>query len=442
MRQLHSGGICAWFSEKKKMRILLVSANTEKINLPTYPLGLACVAHATLKAGHDVKCLDLMAEGDAEAALREAAERFRPDLIGISARNVDDQDMANPRFLLDRARDVVSCCRNLTEAPIVLGGAGYSIFPQSALEYLGADMGIQGEGEGAFPALLEAYETGRPLSGVPGLYLRGCGLQGKRRLVKDLNRFPLPVPQLFSTSAYDGEDFWVPVQTRRGCPMRCSYCSTETVEGYFVRKRSPEDIVRWISRWVEMGFRRFHFVDNTFNLPPSYALALCSRLAEAQLHISWRCILYPGNLQERIVQAMAEAGCSEVSLGFESGCDRILKQMHKRFKSQDVRRAAGMLSDHGMRTMGFLMLGGPGETRDSVKESFDFVEALDLGALKITLGIRIYPYTKLAGIALEEGLIAGDEDLLFPRFYMVRGLEDWLRETVEQRMRDHPNWIR
>jgi radical SAM superfamily enzyme YgiQ (UPF0313 family) len=423
------------------MRVLMVSANTEKINMPTFPLGLSCVAQATLKAGHDLESLDLMAEENTEAVIRGTIETFQPDLIGISVRNVDDQNMANPKFLLDQARDVVTYCKNLSESPIVLGGAGYSMFPQSALEYLGANMGIQGEGDAAFPVLLEFLEKGRSLSGLPGLYLRGRGLQGKRVFVKNLDSLPLPDPHLFSTSAYEGEDFWVPVQTRRGCPMRCSYCSTETVEGYVIRKRSPGVIVRWLAQWVEAGFRRFQFVDNTFNIPPSYAATLCSQLAEAPFDITWRCILYPGNLEERVVKAMAKAGCKEVSLGFESGCDGILKEMNKRFKSQDVRHTYKMLSDYGIHTMGFLMLGGPGENRDSVEESLEFVDALNLNALKITLGIRIYPYTKLAKIAFEEGVIAEDDDLLFPRFYMAKGLADWLRETVEDRIKEHQNWI-
>jgi radical SAM superfamily enzyme YgiQ (UPF0313 family) len=423
------------------MRVLMVSANTEKINMPTYPLGLSCVAQATLKAGHDLESLDLMAEGNTEAAIRNTIETFQPDLIGISVRNVDDQNMANPKFLLDQARDVVTYCKNLSESPIVLGGAGYSMFPKSALEYLGANMGIQGEGDVAFPVLLEFLEKGRSLSGLPGLYLRGRGLQGKRVFVKDLDSLPLPDPHLFSTSAYEGEDFWIPVQTRRGCPKRCSYCSTETVEGYVIRKRSPGVIVRCLAQWVEAGFSRFQFVDNIFNIPPSYAATLCSQLAEAPFDITWRCILYPGNLKERVVKVMAKAGCKEVSLGFESGCDGILKELNKQFKSQDVRHADKMLSDYGIHTMGFLMLGGPGENRDSVEESLEFVDTLNLNALKITLGIRIYPYTKLAKIAVEEGVIAEDDDLLFPRFYMAKGLADWLRETVEDRIKEHQNWI-
>jgi radical SAM superfamily enzyme YgiQ (UPF0313 family) len=138
---------------------------------------------------------------------------------------------------------------------------------------------------------------------------------------------------------------------------------------------------------------------------------------------------------------MAKAGCREVSLGFESGCDDILKKMNKHFLSKDVREAARMLSEHGIRTMGFLMLGGPGETRDTVEETLAFVSDLNLDAMKITIGIRIYPHTKLARTAVQDGLIAPDDDLLFPKFYMVKGLEDWLRETAARQIKEHRNWM-
>lgn len=427
---------------KDKMRALLLSANTEKINLPTMPLGLACIAEATRSAGHEVALVDLMAESDTVEAIRRSTEAFSPDVIGISVRNIDDQNIDDPRFLLDQAREVVGACQRFSDAPIVLGGAGYSMFPESALEYVGADMGIQGEGEACFPALLDHLQHQRSLKGLPGLYLRNRGLQGDRICSRDLDRFHLPDMDLLPTSAYEGEHFWLPVQTRRGCPLGCSYCSTETIEGKRIRKRSPQDVVRWLARWEGAGFRRFHFVDNTFNLPPSYAKALCTLLAEASLSLSWRCILYPGSVDEALVSAMKRAGCVEVSLGFESGCERILRGMSKRFDPEDIRRASRMLADYGIRRMGFLMLGGPGETEDSVRESLHFVDSLDLEAVMVTVGIRIYPHTKLAETAVREGFIAEGDDLLFPIFYIVRDFRDWLKKTLDEWTPEHPNWMR
>ena len=403
--------------------------------------GPACVAAATEKAGHEVKLLDLIEANDPIAALTEAIHEFVPDVIGISVRNIDDQNMEHPQFLLEEVREVIASCRSFSNAPIVLGGAGYSIFPESSLEYLGADMGIQGEGEKAFLALLERIEEGRDFSGVPGLHVAGAGSRGERSFSKRLDEFPLPDIRLLSVARQSDQGFWLPVQTRRGCPMNCSYCSTAVIEGCLIRKRSPEAVVKWLGECAAAGFKRFYFVDNTFNLPPSYARALCSRIVGADLDISWRCILYPVRIDEELIGLMAAAGCTEVSLGFESGHELILHGMNKRFKPEDVRRTSELLGKHAIRRTGFLLLGGPGETKESALESLAFADSLNLEAMKVSVGIRIYPYTALANTALEEGLIAPDDDLLTPRFYVVQGLEEWLRETVREWMSHRPHWV-
>ena len=423
------------------MRVLLISANTERINILQLPLGLNSVSVAARNAGHDVELVDLMTEENTQSVINEAIEGFHPDIVGISVRNIDDQEMENPRFLLDEVKGVVTDVRNLLGVPIIVGGAGYSIFPGTALAYLGADMGILGEGETVFPALLDRIEQGADVLALPGLYLPRRGLQGKRKFTKDLDTLPLPDPHLWYPPALEDQELWMPFQTRRGCPMNCSYCSTPTIEGHTLRKRSPGAAAEGIARHVEAGFRSFYFVDNIFNIPSSYAKELCQRLIAEELHVSWRCILYPGKVTEDLIKAMARAGCKEVSLGFESGCERILRSINKKFTPHEVRETSEMLANHGIRRMGFLLLGGPGETRESVEESFAFADSLNLDALKITLGIRIYPDTALAKISVAEGVIQPSDDLLFPKFYMVKGLEDWLRETVMAWMVERPNWL-
>ncbi len=420
------------------MKILFLSANTEKINIVPVPLGLSYVAAATRSRGHEVRVLDLMTSTDFRLSIRETIDSFNPDVIGVSVRNIDNQMLHGARFLLDDVRDVVLCCRSLRNVPIVLGGAGYSIFPQAVLDYLDADMGIQGEGEWVFPELIERLEKRADLGGVPGLYLKGRGLQGKRAFVHDLDDLPAVDVHGF-LSGYD-RTLWMPFQTRRGCPLNCSYCSTATIEGRSIRKRSPEKAVSELKCFAEAGFQQFYFVDNTFNLPASYAEELCRQIIRQRLTINWRCILYPGKLEGDLIKLMAEAGCREVSLGFESGCERILRMMNKRFTPEDIRRTSLALARHGIRQMGFLLLGGPGETRESVLESLSFADSLPLDTLKISQGIRIYPYTTLAGIAADEGQIKPDDDLLLPTFYMARGIEDWLKETVRAGLAEHPHW--
>lgn len=224
--------------------------------------------------------------------------------------------------------------------------------------------------------------------------------------------------------------------------MDCSYCSTSAIEGRILRKHSIGFVVEFIRRYTEAGLKRFFFVDNTFNFPMSYAKALCDQMIAAGLNIAWRCILYPWKIDDELVEKMARAGCKEVSLGFESGSEQILKKLNKRFRLDDVRKISQMLEKQGIHRRGFLLLGGPGETRESVEESLYFADSLKTEAMKITVGIRIYPHTALHRIAIDEGVVSPDENLLHPKFYIARGLRGWLDETVNEWMAMRPNWMR
>jgi radical SAM superfamily enzyme YgiQ (UPF0313 family) len=423
------------------VKVLLISANRTEINMRTMPLGLACVALAARGRGHPVKVLDLVHAEDPPAAIAAAITEFEPGLIGISIRNVDDQNKQNTRFLFGEDNHVISLVRQLSPVPIVLGGAGYSMFPEAILAASEADIGIEGEGEAVFTMVLERLENNETLDGLPGVHVKGRGLMAERVLIKDPDDFPLPDPDLLIATPANTSGLWMPVQTRRGCPMRCSYCSTGTIEGTITRKRAPKNVVEWITKLVSRGINQFYFVDNTFNLPPVYAATLCRELARGSLNLKWRCILYPYRLDEPLVEAMAAAGCFEASVGFESANEAVLKGMNKRFRRKDVVATCSLLKRYGIRQTGFLLLGGPGETRESVKESLAFAGSLDLEFMKITVGVRIYPRTALAAQARKERIIAPDDDLLAPRFYVKPGLEDRIREDVERYAAKRPNWI-
>jgi radical SAM superfamily enzyme YgiQ (UPF0313 family) len=411
------------------MKVLLISANTETITMPVLPLGLACVAAATRNAGHEVVLLNLMFAGDPMVGLKTAIEDLRPEVIGISVRNIDDQNMPQPHFLLLSVRDVVAACRARSDAPIVLGGAGYSIFPEAALRYLGADIGVPGEGEVVFPLLLDRIAARGALSEVPGIHLPGRPVQ-RRHFALQLDDLPVPDPGSWIPSSLRPQELWVPVETRRGCPLDCSYCSTALIQGASIRSRSPAQIVKWLAKLAEAGCRNINFVDNTFNLPPAYAKELCRRIREARLDLNLWCIIYPMLIDPELVELMRAAGCRQISFGFESGSDRMLRSLNKQFGVEEIRATSQFFAEAGIKRMGFLLLGGPGETKETVEESLAFADSLKLEALKITTGLRIYPQTPLAITALAEGIVEADDDLLFPRFYLQSELKGWLLERV------------
>jgi radical SAM superfamily enzyme YgiQ (UPF0313 family) len=424
------------------MKVLLIYVATENINVPVLPLGMAFIAASTENAGHDVRQVSLTAS-QARSNLETEFKRFQPEAIGISLRNVDDQKMENTQFLLGAVKETILICRELSNAPIILGGAGYSIFPDTALEYLKADMGIQGEGEAAFVKLLDFIQKGIEPWGIPGLFLSQTGSQQKTGNLTDAKAFPLPLlnRHLQLPPAVKEQRILIPFQTGRGCPMNCNYCSTTTIEGAKTRYYEVDRVIESLGKYVAEGYDHFFFVDNTFNLPRKHAEAICDGIIDAGLNISWQCIFYPWNVAEGLIEKMARAGCTDVSLGFESGSDKILAIMNKRFRAEEVRKISEMLKRHSIRQMGFLLLGGPGETRETVEESLAYADSLELNLMKLTLGIRIYPNTLLAKTAIEDGIITPDQNLLFPAFYMVPDLEDWLRETAKKWSDERPNWI-
>ncbi|MCJ7771541.1 MAG: radical SAM protein, partial [Desulfobacterales bacterium] len=401
------------------MKVLLISANTEQINVPVMPYGMACVAEAVKQAGYLVKTVNLMTKSDEVSILEQVLLSFQPDVIGISVRNIDDQTMDPPRFLVDQVKPIVDLCRRFCEAPLVLGGAGYSIFPRSVLKYLKADFGIQGEGEASFVELLNHLKKNKPLAKIPGLYQRDSTHSPKRTLQKNLDSFPFPAPEkdLNVHPDFDAKQIWLPFQTRRGCPMDCSYCSTAAIEGRVIRKYSPKQAVDALDRYSDAGFTQFFFSDNIFNLPASHAMALCDQIIEKRLNIKWQAIIYPSKIDERMAEKMAQAGCVHVALGFESGSLNILENLNKKFTPEVIKSVSKIFKKHGISRMGFLLLGGPGETKETVIQSFEFADSLELEMMKVTTGIRIYPNTKLAQIAVQEKIITPNDDLLFPKFY-------------------------
>jgi radical SAM superfamily enzyme YgiQ (UPF0313 family) len=425
------------------MKVLLISANTEQINMPVLPLGMAFVANAAEDAGHDVSQINLMAEPEALKTLAERIQQVQPDIIGISVRNIDDQNSLQPRFLLEPVLSIIAVCRRNSEAKIVLGGAGYSIFPKEALTYLAADMGIQGEGEQSFAMLLDRINKNEDLSNIPGLYLADRSIMNLPDTFRniDQNLYPQPDKHIFSLEQTGKEVIWLPFQTRRGCPLNCSYCSTPLIEGKTTRKRSMGFVIDALSACASGGFDHLFFVDNTFNLPPGFSKDLCDQMIEAGLNITWRCILYPGKVDKELVEKMAQSGCVEVSLGMESGSDTILRKMNKQYRTADVTHASDLLKTSGIRRMGFLLLGSPGETRQTVLESLEFVDSLALEMVKVTIGIRIYPDTELARHAKRIGKISPDDSLLYPKFYIENNMEGWIRKTVDDWMKERPNWI-
>lgn len=428
------------------MKVLLISENRTTTLVAPFPVGLAFVTGALRRAGHDVVVLDLMFLPEWEEPLQTCLKEFAPDVIGLSVRNIDNQDLRNPVFYLDNHIDIIKICRGLSGAPVILGGAGFNIHPAGCLEYINADFGIYGEGEEAFPMLLASI-GGRTFEHVPGLVWR----KDKRVIVNapqqiaDPEQWSYPSFSDFDITSYHEAGTELPgcitVQQKRGCHMKCIYCSTPLLEGTHSRSRDLKRAVSDIALLHrEKNISRFYIADNVFNYPLSAAKDFCREVISQNLEINWQAIVNPAFGDKELFALMGGAGCSFIALGNESGHELILKNLRKGFTLTHIKETARLARDNGIRYGCFLLLGGPGESRDTVKQSIEFVEGLNPTLVTLKAGIRIYPGTKLEEIARRQGMIEHNQDLLLPAFYLSPEIREWVWDYLDEVISGRKNW--
>jgi radical SAM superfamily enzyme YgiQ (UPF0313 family) len=190
----------------------------------------------------------------------------------------------------------------------------------------------------------------------------------------------------------------------------------------------------------ENRIHRFYIVDNVFNFPLSQAKDLCREIIAQNLKISWQAMLNPAFIDEDLFALMGEAGCRFISLGNESGHELILKNLRKGFTLDNVRKAAKLARANGIRYGCFLLLGGPGETQETVMKSIKFVEELSPDLVSLKAGIRIYPGTQLETIARNDGMIGNSHDLLHPAFYLTPTIREWIWDYLGKTVEARENW--
>jgi radical SAM superfamily enzyme YgiQ (UPF0313 family) len=430
------------------VRILFISPNRLRLIGPPLPLGLAALV-AAVPAGHEVAVLDFMFAPNPLGEVARTLTDFRPDLIALSLRNLDNQESRQPVTYFPEVKDLVARLKELSDVPVLLGGSGFSILPGELMEYVGADFGLVGEGEGALAAFLQAWPAGA-WERVPGLVWRQAG--GLRRnppeLVPDLEKLPPPALEFFNPRRYQEEEGsaklpgMVPVQTRRGCPMKCIYCTTPLLEGRRVRAWAPEQVAGWLAAWHEKwGLTRFYFVDSIFNYPPDYARRLCLAIKELRLPLRWSCIINPAFPDGELFHLIRAAGGFTVQVGNESGSELVLRHLGKGFGREQVELTLRLLEVEGLPYTCFLLLGGPGETPATVQESVALLEHYQPRLVNLTVGVRIYPGLPLHRLALAEGLVTPTDHLLMPRFYLAPAIKEWIWPFMEGVVSRHPNWI-
>jgi radical SAM superfamily enzyme YgiQ (UPF0313 family) len=429
------------------MNILIISANRNAYPVPVLPSGACMVAEAAERAGHAVGLLDLMFLNDPVRAVRAAVSGMRYDVIGISVRNIDNIVMGQSRFFITELITILDAIRDITDAPIVLGGAALMIMPEEILRATRSTCAVIGSGESVFPRLIERLDKNESWEDLPGIASLVNGTFWANIVA--------PGPSCSCTGpdyrrwldmrAYGSCLSTIPLQTKQGCPFQCVYCTYRKIEGSVYRLSDPGSVADTALRFASSGLHDIEFVDNVFNAPYDHALAVCESLIRAKPRARFQSVeMSPASFDHQLLSTMERAGFVGIGLTVESASDTVLAGLKKGFFAHDVHAAAEVVNKHPVPCLWIFLFGGPGETRETVRETLRFAETFirPQDAAFFNVGIRMYPGTGLEAVARAQGVLSVPAaDMLEPLFYISPEVEaDWIIEQVKRSLQSHMNF--
>ncbi len=409
-------------------KVLLVNPNRMKPAIA--PIALDYLAHALHEWKFQVDLLDLCFSEDFARDIEEYFSRSEVVAVGVTLRNTDDTSFATKDFLLPQIREITDCLRAHTSAPLILGGSGFSVMPEAILDYCGLDLGIWGEGEHSLPLLISRIVANDDFSDVPALvYRTEEGIKRNPAHYLDLSQLSAPRRDTVDNRRYFVEGGMGNIESNRGCPKRCIYCADPLGKGRRLRMRSPQSVAEEIAALLEMGIDHLHFCGSEFNLPEHHAREVCLEMTERGLgdRVRWYAYLDPVPFSDELAGLFIRAGCAGINFGVDSGSNRMLRTLGRDFTVDDLERTAEICHRHGIIFMYDLLLGGPGETRESLEETIETMKRLSPSRVGAQLGVRIFPGTELAELVKRQGLrgnpnlygvVEGNENFFFPVFYL------------------------
>jgi radical SAM superfamily enzyme YgiQ (UPF0313 family) len=233
------------------------------------------------------------------------------------------------------------------------------------------------------------------------------------------------------------------VQTQRGCPLRCCYCTYPLIEGRRSRYRSGEEIVAEMRRLLAQGVHYTFIVDSVFNTSPEHVVDVCEALARAELDMQWECFLRPCGLTRELLALMRRAGLRHIEFGSDSFSDPVLQRYGKGFPFAEIEAASRYARELELNYSHFLIFGGTGETPETVEETLSRAQTLPGAFYFATIGMRIYPETPLWRELAPEAQGESPADYLVePRFYLAPGLTvASLLTRLREVQRTAHNWV-
>ncbi len=335
------------------------------------PLGLAYIAAVLEQNGFEVKIFDCpVCEMDHEK-LKSELSSYQPTMVGIGSMTPTIESA------LKSARVAREAC---PDAKILMGGPHATFSGDEILASEKAvDIIVRGEGE---ETLLELARQQSSLCDIKGIAFRKDDKivqTANRPYIQDLDALPLPAYKLLPMDKYNitGRNL-LSVISSRGCPYQCPFCVASQMFGAPFRARSPSkvlDEMEWLRD--EFGAEGIAFQDDTLTFDKNRALQICDGMTERKMKLPWGCGTRADAVTKDLVAKMSKAHCDEVMFGVESGCQRMRDVLKKRVTNEQCENAIKWTKDAGIFVTVSVILGYPGETKETLKESLDFVRRVE-----------------------------------------------------------------
>jgi len=380
--------------------------------------------------------------------LKSVLGRTKFDVIGLSVRNIDNIDMGAPRYFINDLIPFIDTIRLFTDATLVLGGASLMVMPEEIMRATGVPCAVIGDGETVFPRLVDKLARKEPWENLPGVASLVGGKYGTNAYAPALSRLCAgpDYGRWLNMKAYRSHLATIPLQTKLGCRFQCVYCTYRKIGGAEYRLSDPGSVADTTLRYASSGYGDIEFVDNVFNAPYDHALEVCESLIRSKHRARLQSVeLNPVSFDHRLLSTMGRAGFVGIGLTVESASDPVLKGLRKGFTAREVHATAEVVKRNCLPCLWIFLLGGPGETQDTVRETLLFAEKFirPQDAAFFNIGIRMYPGTELEAIARRQGVLSRPSgSMLAPVFYVSPEVEaDWIMGQVKQSMNSHMNFM-
>jgi anaerobic magnesium-protoporphyrin IX monomethyl ester cyclase len=354
------------------MKVLLVNPPYPVCESLTMPLGLLYLAARLEKEGHEVFLEDLQLCRSPVSRLRNTLQAFCPGLVGITSFSIN---LHTAGRLLRTAKQV---CPG---AVAVWGGPHVSFDDRETLRRNPwADAVVRGEGEETLSEMASRIAEGKGFVGVSGVTWRDAGGNIRRNpdrpFQADLDLWPRPAWHLLALSRYLAFGDGASLLTSRGCPHRCVFCVGRKMIGARGRFRDPIAVADEMEALAALGFKRLRIEDDLFTFRKERATTICREIARRNLPIRWRAYARVDTVDPELLSWMKRAGCERLLFGAESGSPEILKKIRKGITPEQTRRAVEMTRQAGIGVLASFVLGLPGETPETLRQTVEFAESL------------------------------------------------------------------